>query len=71
MIFFMEIREEAEAKAIRARKDARFVGVTAEGKEQWQCKEGPVKYYLLPLDKKARQAAEESSMARLRAMMGR
>ena len=48
MIIFFEVKDPGEAKEIRARGDVRYLGITPEGKEQWQCTDGKIKYFLLP-----------------------
>lgn len=48
MITFFEVKDPGEAKEIRARGDVKYLGITPEGKEQWQCTDGKIKYFLLP-----------------------
>ena len=69
MIIFFEVKDPGEAAGIRARADTRYLGITPEGKEQWQCTDGKVKYFLLPLS--AARGAKENSEFRIPDCKGR
>lgn len=69
MIFAIHVQNAEEAREIRSRKDSRFDGITPEGIERWRCTEGPVKYYMLPLDKEQRAKATSGFAARAKAIL--